>query len=296
MIVYLLPYYFHLRLDRGSVAHSDHTGDNDDNDNDNDNGEEVNGERKRERERGSKVIDGGSVIRGGPSLSLNDDDDYDQRRSQNEDSDEEHTQVRGFKRRQPLPLKVKVKAKTEDLGPDSISMDDFKPKESGKTGKGFLDDDSDDSDTDKKEVEGVKRGSAGRGGEGGRGRGRGGAVGSKNSESDSDDSLENQVTRKISSLKKGKAHLRVPKKEGEEAVREVEGDSDSGVAAAVKAIEGKEVRAGHSDSDGVGAGAGAGAEGPIERRGMLKKVTKKRVAGAPVGDLLHSFIPSLRIL
>ena len=254
-----------------------------------------------ERERGSKVIEGGSVIRGGPSLSLDDDDDYDQRRNQNEDSDEEHTQVRGFKRRQPLPSKVKVKAKAEDLGPDSVSMDSFKPKESEKAGKGFLDDDSDDSDTNKKELEDVKRGSAGKGGEGGRGggigRGRGGAVGSKNSESDSDDSLKDQVTRKISSLKKGKVCLRAPKKEGEEVGREVEGEIDSGVPAAVKAVEGKEVRAGHSDSDGAGAGAG----GPIERRGMLKKVTKKRVAGAsstgaPIGDLLHSLVSSIRIL
>lgn len=233
------------------------------------------------------------MIRGGPSLSLNDDDDYDHKRSQNEDSDEEHTQVRGFKRRQPLPSKVKAK----DLEPDS--MDSFKPKESGKTGKGFLDDDSDDSDTYKKEVQGVERASAGRGGEGGRGRGRGGAVGSKESESDSDDSEKNQVTRKVSPLKKGRALPRVAKKEVEEVGKELEGDSDSVVAATVKAVEGKEGRAGYSDSDGAGAGAGAG--GPIERRGMLKKVTKKRVAAAtsteaPTCELLHSFIPPLRVL
>ena len=235
------------------------------------------------------------MIRGGPSLSLNDDDDYDLRRNQNEDSDEEHTQVRGFKRRQPLPSKVKAK----DLEPDSISMDSFKPKESGKTGKGFLDDDSDDSDTYKKEVQGVERASTGRGGEGGRGRGRGrgGAVGSKNSESDSDDSEKNQVTNKTSPLKKGKAPSRVAKKEVEEVGKELEGDSDSGVAATVKAGEGKEGRAGYSDSDGAGTGTG----GPIERRGMLKKVTKKRVAAAtsteaPTCELLHSFIPSLRVL
>ena len=244
---YSLPFYFNSWLRRGSAVSGDHS------EHDSNTEDDPDIVRGRERERGSKVIEGGSVIRGGPSPSQNDDNGYDDRRNQNDDSDEEHTQVRGFKRRQPQTVKVKAK----DQGSDS--MDSFKPRESGKTGGGFLDDDSDDSEIDKMEIRGLKTKT---------GRGGGRIVGIRISDSDSDDNENNLVTRKTASSEKGRTPSREAKEEGEEIGKKKEGESDGAYDVTAKAAQGKECMA----ADVAGA--------PTERRGMLKKVTKKRVAAA----------------